>query len=467
MTGLYGLGRAFNLKYRPNGPLKTYVYDRSFNFFDFGPRRNPRSSGNYVEQTIRYEAPQRSWLWDMADAIFGLAGLVNVFGAIRGNKDQASDNGVTPQGAKSQGATSLSSADSLKNLEKIAKNSKSGVIFEGNGTYTAYNTNDSIKGDYATVEKWLLNQMQKSNKKQEKAPAQEPTAAPTPAPTEAPTEAPTVAPTVAPEPEPAPEEEPTAAPIAVTNGSNKTKLNAKSSTDLTTEAPAPKPTEKPVVKPKTNTQQSASITKINKGIKYSNGNTVEAEDKSSIWDSDAIFTINGKKYELEQKFGIVGMPQGAQTLDYGDIMSSKQHDLIDPKTGEFNPNSKRLGDRNSKHPMYFTGKGELNGAKVFKLNGKVAVEINGKCYDLNTLLKTNQKVEIKDPNAPTNNPVRPQGATSVPIRLELRKSEDSGGGFLGYSATVGDKTYKSLKSDPKSAYLEIKAQAQKEGFNIN
>lgn len=463
MTGLYGLGRAFNLKYRPNGPLKTYVYDRSFNFFDFGSRRTHGS--NYVDQTIRYEAPKESWLMGMADMMFSLAGLVNVFGGIRAQKQsQEYSDGVTPQGVKSQGAKTNS--DNLKNLEQIAKESKSGVIKEENGTYTAYNKNDSIKGDYATVQKWLLEQMQKSNKKQAKAPAQEPTAAPTPTPTEAPAEAPTVAPTIVSEPTPAPEEEPTAAPIAVTNGSNKTKLNAKSSTDLTTEAPAPKPTEKPVVKPKTNTQKSASITKINRGIKYSSGNTVEAEDKSSIWDSDAIFTINGKKYELEQKFGIVGMPQGAQTLDYGDIMSSKQHDLINPETGEFNPNSKRLGDRNSKHPMYFTGKGELNGAKVFKLNGKVAVEIGDKCYDLNALLKTNQKVEIKDPNAPTNNPVRPQGATSEPIRLELRKREDSGGGFLGYSATVGDKTYKSLKSDPKSAYLEIKAQAQKEGFNI-
>lgn len=193
----------------------------------------------------------------------------------------------------------------------------------------------------------------------------------------------------------------------------------------------------------------------NRGIEYKNGNTIEAEDKRSVWDSDAVFNIGSSKYKLNS---------GMNTMDYGDLR--KTYNLINIETGELNPNSKILRDRNSSHPMYFSGDGELNGAKVFKLDGKVAVEIKGKCYDLNAYIKTNKKVEIKDPNVPAKKPVKPQGATSEPVRMTLSRREDSGGGFLGYSTTIGGKVYTSHKPDAKSAYQEMKAQAQNDGFNV-
>lgn len=130
-----------------------------------------------------------------------------------------------------------------------------------------------------------------------------------------------------------------------------------------------------------------------RGVKFSNGNSIEAEDKNSVWDSDALFSINGGKYNLKSKRS--GMM--TRTLDYGDLKSDKQFGLINDNTGKLNPESRIFEsqyDRNAE-TLYFSGKGELNGAQVLKYKNKVAVCLNGKYYDLNTLIQTNRKEEIK------------------------------------------------------------------------
>ncbi len=146
--GLDGIGRAYLNKYRPNGPVRTYVYDRSFNFFNFGSRRSYDS--NYLNQTIKYEAPKQSWLWDAADMIFSLVPIVGILGSFKTSKAQ--EQTVKPQGAKS-----ATTAEAFNQLENTAKAMGFSVLKNEDGSYTAFNKNESLKGNYATVQKWLLN----------------------------------------------------------------------------------------------------------------------------------------------------------------------------------------------------------------------------------------------------------------------------------------------------------------------
>ena len=165
--------------------------------------------------------------------------------------------------------------------------------------------------------------------------------------------------------------------------------------------PKPKAEETPQHKKtatttKTPTMPKKIITtqhKYERGLSFPNGNSIEAEDKKSVWDSDASFKIGGGKYNLKKsRRGLI-----TTTLDYGDLKSNKQYGFINGETGTLNPNSRLFEsqyDRNHEK-IYFEGKGELNGAQVLKYKNKVAVQLNGKYYDLNILLQQNKKVEIK------------------------------------------------------------------------
>lgn len=155
----------------------------------------------------------------------------------------------------------------------------------------------------------------------------------------------------------------------------------------------PKPTPTPV---RAQTKPKKIITtshNYERGLSFANGNSIEAEDKNSVWDSDASFNIGNGKYNLKRSRS--GLP--TNTLDYGDLKSNNQYGFINGETGVLNPNSRLFESQHDRNPekIYFEGKGELNGAQVLKYKNKVAVMLNGKYYDLNILMQQNKKVEIK------------------------------------------------------------------------
>lgn len=168
--GLYGIGRAFNLKYRPNGPLKTFVYDRRMPIFDFGCRGcRGGYGGDYMSQSISYEYKPNAWQ-NFADfcygltAVFGSLGQLGIFGG--GGKAEKAD--PKPQGANS--------GDELTALRSFGKAfGYTTIVKDPNAdTYTAINptTGDSISGDYNTVKTGILNSKKKAEnepvKKEEK-----------------------------------------------------------------------------------------------------------------------------------------------------------------------------------------------------------------------------------------------------------------------------------------------------------
>lgn len=168
--GLYGIGRAFNLKYRPNGPLKTYVYDRRMPTFGFGRPRPPMGGGfSMMQENIFIDNSKRGFWGNLADICYGLtagfSAFSQIFGMFKGNSQvdyAAMNQQQAAQDVKPQGANSDAE---LKNLQTLGKASGyTAVVKDPSGdTYTAYNptTGDSITGDYKTVQEHMLKKPEK------------------------------------------------------------------------------------------------------------------------------------------------------------------------------------------------------------------------------------------------------------------------------------------------------------------
>ena len=172
--GIYGMGRAFNLKYRPNGPLKTFIYDRRMPLFGFGPRR-PHYGGGFdlMSTNVTYEYNRGFW-GNLADIFTGLAAGFGIFSQIRGMFSSNSDIVQGPEESqrkpKPQGAKSDDDAANLKRLQTLAP--KMTIISEGDGKFTLLAEDGQyIKNkDYKDAQDWIFNY----NKKTEtKTPAKE------------------------------------------------------------------------------------------------------------------------------------------------------------------------------------------------------------------------------------------------------------------------------------------------------
>lgn len=160
MSGLYGLGRAFNLKYRPNGPLKTFIYDRRMPIMGFGGRPHV-SHGTFMQENIVIDYGKRGFWGNLADIITGLAGglaiVGNLFGSnksdiIQGPEEQQ----VKPQGAKS---TDNTDAENLKRLEVFAKPKGIQIVSEGKGKFTllAKDGKNIKDAEYKEAQDWIMN----------------------------------------------------------------------------------------------------------------------------------------------------------------------------------------------------------------------------------------------------------------------------------------------------------------------
>ena len=161
MTGIYGAGRAFNLKYRPNGPLKTFIYDRRMPVFDFGCR-GPRGGGygSFMQENVVIDYGKRGFWGNLADIFTGLAfgasAFTQIFGMFGGGKNSDVVAGPEESNPKSQGANSEKDLNNLKELGKATGYTT--VIQNPGGTYTAYNptTHQNITGDYTTVQEGMM-----------------------------------------------------------------------------------------------------------------------------------------------------------------------------------------------------------------------------------------------------------------------------------------------------------------------
>lgn len=160
MSGLYGLGRAFNLKYRPNGPLKTFIYDRRMPVIGFGGRPHV-SHGTFMQENIVIDYGKRGFWGNLADIITGLAGglaiVGNLFGGSKSDVVQGpEEKQVKPQGAKS---TDDTDAENLKRLEVFAKPKGIQVVSEGNGKFTllAKDGKNIKDAEYKDAQDWIMN----------------------------------------------------------------------------------------------------------------------------------------------------------------------------------------------------------------------------------------------------------------------------------------------------------------------
>lgn len=201
---------------------------------------------------------------------------------------------------------------------------------------------------------------------------------------------------------------PQGATSEIIKNNTETPVAAKKKSIRNTHTPAPTPAnptpeatttqqpKKPVAAAPKPTRPKKIITTSHhyeRGLSFPNGNSIEAEDKRSVWDSDASFSIGHGKYNLKRsRKGLI-----TNTLDYGDLKSKNKYGFINGETGVLNPNSRLFESQYDRNPekIYFEGTGELNGAQVLKYKNKVAVVLNGKYYDLNILIQQNKKVEIK------------------------------------------------------------------------
>lgn len=161
MSGLYGLGRAFNLKYRPNGPMKTFIYDRRMPMmFDYGARRC--HGGSYMQENLVIDYGKRGFWGNFADILQGLTmgafAFTQIFGMFGGGKSSDIVEGPEeskkpkPQGAKSD------DGQNLKRLQTLAKGKDITIIQEENGKFTLVKDNQSLKNaDYKDAQDWIIN----------------------------------------------------------------------------------------------------------------------------------------------------------------------------------------------------------------------------------------------------------------------------------------------------------------------
>ncbi len=125
--GSFGCGTAFNLRYRPNGPMRTYIYERP------APRPSifcGMGTSSYT-QNITYDMGGPKGFWGF------LSGFLNSFMMMGGMSCLAGLGGgggsVKPQGASDdEGAAKINYG---KNLEKMSPEG-SKVVDNGDGTYS-------------------------------------------------------------------------------------------------------------------------------------------------------------------------------------------------------------------------------------------------------------------------------------------------------------------------------------------
>ena len=192
---LVGMGRAFNLRFMPNGPLRTNCYHRPM------PQIGMFGGGNYsyTENVNIQNGPSGFWgfMTGLTQGLFG-GGMFGmgmgggIFGLL--NSRQA----ATPQGTAQQ--TSGEDAH-LKNLTDFY--GKSYIIKshpDKAGIYQAVPKDGGkpIEGTYDELMEKLASGGSEPTVAPTAAPSEAPTAAPTAAPSEAPTAAPTAAPTESP-----------------------------------------------------------------------------------------------------------------------------------------------------------------------------------------------------------------------------------------------------------------------------
>ena len=203
LMSLVGMGRAFNLRFMPNGPLRTNCYHRPMPHVGlFGGGGN----FSYTENVNIQNGPSGFWgfMTGLTQGLFG-GGMFGmgmgggIFGLL--NSRQA----ATPQGpSQTQGEDAH-----LKNLTDFY--GKSYIIKshpDKDGIYQAVPKDGGkpIEGTYDE----LMEKLASGGSEPTVAPTAAPSEAPTAAPTAAPSEAPTAAPTAA--PSEAPTESPTVSP---------------------------------------------------------------------------------------------------------------------------------------------------------------------------------------------------------------------------------------------------------------
>lgn len=187
MTGIYGAGRAFNLKYRPNGPMKVFVTDRRPIFNFFGGCRGAHYGGGYDMMSSSTYIEYKPNFWDNLSSIIQSAtGAFCMLGSM-GVFNKKSDGAEGAEGKpKPQGATSDNNdaADDLKKLNTLAKG-KGISIIERNGKFTLMKDDKVLKdADFNEAVDWI------STLNSNKSVVEKPTAAPVEEPTSKPTEAP-------------------------------------------------------------------------------------------------------------------------------------------------------------------------------------------------------------------------------------------------------------------------------------
>ena len=128
--GIFGCGNAFNLRYRPSGPLRTYIYERPM-----PPRPSifcGMGTAQYT-QNITYETGPTGF-WGFLSGFlnsFMMMGGLNCFAGLGGG------GGVKPQGADGdEGAAQKGYADQLANLNTLFKDYKGGFVDNKNGTFS-------------------------------------------------------------------------------------------------------------------------------------------------------------------------------------------------------------------------------------------------------------------------------------------------------------------------------------------
>lgn len=128
--GIFGCGNAFNLRYRPSGPLRTYIYERPM-----PPRPSifcGMGSAQYT-QNITYETGPTGF-WGFLSGFlnsFMMMGGLNCFAGLGGG------GGVKPQGADGdEGAAKKGYADQLANLNTLFKDHKGGFVDNHDGTFS-------------------------------------------------------------------------------------------------------------------------------------------------------------------------------------------------------------------------------------------------------------------------------------------------------------------------------------------
>ena len=285
MTGIYGAGRAFNLKYRPNGPLKTFIYDRRMPIFDFGAR-GPRGGGwgSFMQENITIDYGKRGFWGNLADIFTGLAAgigvFTQVFGMFGGGKSDVAAEAQQGKTPKAQGATSEAE---LKNLTELGKaTGYTTVVKNPDGTYTAYNptTHQNITGDYKTVQEAMMKKPEKSQVEEPTSPKKE----------------------VKEEPEEEEKEEPEIDQSQSSQCSHRTK------------------------RAKAKGNESGVTGKDNEidGKDTETKKVSDSENKLSHYEV-------GVKYEIRQKFGIPGSWHGEAFAEFTDLNGQKHHYRADCK----------------------------------------------------------------------------------------------------------------------------------------